>query len=93
MPPQFTPHYRTPLTRRHLLKALAFGVVPLALSRKIHAAQLETSSQVAPLSGAVLPVGIRSRFVDGVNGLRMHVLEAGYESSGRPALLLVHDSR
>ena len=90
MPPQFTPHYRTPLTRRHLLKALAFGVVPQALSRKLHAAQLEMSSQVAPLSGAVLPAGIRSRFVDGVNGLRMHVLEAGYESSGRPALLLVH---
>jgi pimeloyl-ACP methyl ester carboxylesterase len=37
-----------------------------------------------------LPAGIRSRFVDGVNGLRMHVLEAGYETSGRPCVLLVH---
>ena len=27
-----------------------------------------------------LPEGIRSRFVDGVNGLRMHVLEAGFET-------------
>ena len=26
-----------------------------------------------------LPAGIRSRFVDGINGLRMHVLEAGFE--------------
>ena len=32
--------------------------------------------------------GLRSRFVDGVNGLRMHVLEAG--EPGRPALLLLH---
>src|ERR1700755_1580516 len=37
-----------------------------------------------------LPPGIRSRYVDDINGLRMHVLEAGYESSGRPMLLLLH---
>ncbi|KIZ35084.1 MULTISPECIES: alpha/beta hydrolase [Rhodopseudomonas] len=37
-----------------------------------------------------LPPGIRSRFVDDVNGLRVHVLEAGYESEGRPCVLLLH---
>jgi pimeloyl-ACP methyl ester carboxylesterase len=37
-----------------------------------------------------LPAGIRSRFVDDVNGLRMHVLEAGYETRGRPCMLLLH---
>ena len=37
-----------------------------------------------------LPSAIRSRFVDGLNGLRMHVLEAGFETSGRPCLLLLH---
>src|SRR5712671_1793109 len=37
-----------------------------------------------------LPAGIRSRFVDGINGLRMHVLEAGYETRGRPCVLLLH---
>ncbi|MGE0876576.1 MAG: alpha/beta fold hydrolase [Burkholderiales bacterium] len=37
-----------------------------------------------------LPAGVRSRFVDGVNGLRMHLLEAGYETPGRPCLLLLH---
>src|SRR4030081_49064 len=37
-----------------------------------------------------LPPGIRSRFVDGINGLRMHVLEAGYETRGRPCVLLLH---
>src|SRR5258705_8302225 len=37
-----------------------------------------------------LPPGIRSRFVDGINGLRVHVLEAGFETKGRPCLLLLH---
>src|ERR1700709_843438 len=37
-----------------------------------------------------LPPGIRSRFVDGINGLRMHVLEAGFETQSRPCLLLLH---
>jgi len=37
-----------------------------------------------------LPASIRSRYVDGVNGLRMHVLESGFETSGRPCLLLLH---
>lgn len=44
----------------------------------------------AALDAAILPEGIRSRFVDGVNGLRMHVLEAGFDPPGRPCLLLLH---
>ena len=46
-------------------------------------------AELAPLDPAVLPPGLHSRFVDGVNGLRMHVLEAG-EGEGRPLLLLLH---
>ncbi|MGY3078851.1 pimeloyl-ACP methyl ester carboxylesterase [Bradyrhizobium sp. LM6.10] len=37
-----------------------------------------------------LPAGIRSRYVDDINGLRMHVLEAGFETKGRPCILLLH---
>ena len=37
-----------------------------------------------------LPSTIRSRYVDGINGLRMHVLEAGFETRGRPCVLLLH---
>jgi pimeloyl-ACP methyl ester carboxylesterase len=37
-----------------------------------------------------LPSTIRSRFVDDINGLRMHVLESGFETRGRPCLLLLH---
>src|SRR3990172_5824794 len=38
----------------------------------------------------VLPAGIRSRFVSGVNGLTVHILEAGFETADRPLLLLFH---
>ncbi len=34
--------------------------------------------------------GIRSRFIDNVNGLRMHVLEAGFEAPRKPLVLLLH---
>ena len=43
---------------------------------------------MAALPDIPLPPTIRSRDVDGINGLRMHVLEAGYETKGRPLLLL-----
>src|SRR4051794_25835656 len=42
------------------------------------------------LSDVPLPSTIRSRYVDGINGLTMHVLEAGFESKGRPCVLLLH---
>ena len=39
---------------------------------------------------APLPVGIRSRFVKNVNGLTMHILEAGFDVKDRPCVLLLH---
>jgi pimeloyl-ACP methyl ester carboxylesterase len=42
------------------------------------------------LADVPLPSSIRSRFVEGINGLRMHVLESGFESRGRPCVLLLH---
>ncbi len=45
---------------------------------------------MSPLDPSVLPAGIRSRFVDGINGLRMHVLEAGFGGEARPGILLLH---
>jgi pimeloyl-ACP methyl ester carboxylesterase len=42
------------------------------------------------LSELPLPSGIRSRFLHNINGLTMHVLEAGHEVAGRPCILLLH---
>src|ERR1041385_533283 len=43
-----------------------------------------------PLPSSVLPSGIRARILPGINGLDVHVLEAGFEAKGRPAVLLLH---
>jgi pimeloyl-ACP methyl ester carboxylesterase len=45
---------------------------------------------MAPLETAALASGIRSRFVENINGLRIHMLEAGFEVRGRPLVLLLH---
>lgn len=37
-----------------------------------------------------LPSTIRSRMIQDVNGLNVHILEAGFESSNRPLALLLH---
>jgi pimeloyl-ACP methyl ester carboxylesterase len=42
------------------------------------------------LSRPPLPSSIRSRQIDDINGLSMHVLEAGFETRGRPCVLLLH---
>ena len=43
-----------------------------------------------PLSASVLPTGVRARILRGINGLDIHVLEAGHEPANRPAVLLLH---
>ena len=43
-----------------------------------------------PFDTAVLPPGIRSRFVDDVNGLSVHILEAGFDKPDRPLVLMLH---
>src|SRR3984885_1467011 len=50
----------------------------------------QTMTELLPLDGAVLPAGVRSRFVPDVNGLRVHILEAGFQTDGRPCVLLLH---
>jgi pimeloyl-ACP methyl ester carboxylesterase len=47
-------------------------------------------TELPPLQDDVLPSGIRSRFVRDINGLRMHVLEAGFETRGGPLVVLLH---
>jgi pimeloyl-ACP methyl ester carboxylesterase len=47
-------------------------------------------AQQTPLDPSLLPAGLRSRIVPGINGLDMHVLEAGFETAGRPCMLLLH---
>jgi pimeloyl-ACP methyl ester carboxylesterase len=47
-------------------------------------------SKLPPYGNGVIPAGIRSRYIPNVNGLTVHILEAGYETPDRPAVLLLH---
>lgn len=83
------------LSRRQLLQALvslapAAAIAGTAVATVAHAQISSQTDEIGPYPSDWLPAGIRSRFVNNVNGLRVHVLEAGYETSGRPALLLLH---
>ena len=42
-----------------------------------------------PLPSSVLPAGVSARILPGINGLDIHVLEAG-AGKGRPAVMLLH---
>ena len=47
-------------------------------------------STLPPYGNGTIPAGIRSREVANVNGMTVHMLEAGFERPGRPAVLLLH---
>src|SRR5215467_14549450 len=76
------------LSRRQLMRGIGAVAASAALSRAGDAQA--PAGPIGPYAADVLPPGIRSRFVDNVNGLRMHVLEAGFAPKGRPAVLLLH---
>lgn len=75
-------------SRRQLLYTVALAPFGAAVARARAAQALATPA--APYGAGLLPEGIRSRLVSGVNGITMHVLEAGCEIAGRPGVLLVH---
>ncbi len=78
-------------TRRRILQALAIAAAPLATGARGLAGQAPVGTvPLGPLNPAVLPAGIRSRLLENINGIRMHILEAGFETPGRQALLLLH---
>lgn len=78
----------THISRRRVLQTL--GGASLAAAALPADAAWSQPAPGEPYGLGTLPAGIRSRIVPGVNGIAMHVLEAGHETPGRPALLLVH---
>src|SRR5580693_2123407 len=57
----------------------------------IRAAVVRTDfSTLPPYGNGTIPAGMRSRQIANVNGMTVHILEAGYETPGRPAVLLLH---
>jgi pimeloyl-ACP methyl ester carboxylesterase len=91
------------MTRRQAMRGLA-AIAPAALATSATAASTPThrrrldagfrtsaaaqTTEIGPMADDVLPDGVRSRFVHDINGLRIHVLEAG--EADRPGVLLLH---
>ena len=81
------------LSRRGFLatvSAAAVSRLALAQGPASSARVRADAASLPPYGNSTLPPGIRSRSVSNVNGLTVHILEAGFESPGRPAVLLLH---
>ena len=76
------------LSRRVFLATAAaagLGRLAIAQSPPARSAIVRTDvSTLPPYGNGTLPAGIRSRHIANVNGMTVHILEAGYETPGRP---------
>jgi hypothetical protein len=82
----------TNLSRRDFL-ATAAGLGTLATSQNSRARAniVQTDfSTLPPYSSGTIPAGIRSSLIKNVNGLTVHISEAGYETPGRAAVMRLH---
>src|SRR6476660_10436243 len=83
----------TNLSRRGFLATTAAGLGGFAVAKNtsLRADIVHTDFSTRPAYGnGTIPAGIRSRLIDNVNGMTVHMLEAGFETPGRPAVLLLH---
>ncbi len=80
------------LSRRTFLAA-ASGVGGLAFAgaAPVRAAIVNTDFRgLPPYGNGTLPSGVRAHLVPNVNGLTVNFLEAGFETPGRPLVLMLH---
>jgi pimeloyl-ACP methyl ester carboxylesterase len=80
------------VSRRTLLAA-ASGVGALALAGAAPARAAIVNADfrgVPPYGNGTLPAGVRARLIANVNGLTVNILEAGFETPGRPLVLMLH---
>jgi pimeloyl-ACP methyl ester carboxylesterase len=78
------------VTRRGFVAStMVAGLTGLSFGRRFAGVSV-VQTDSAGLPPLPLPRGIRTRTISNNNGLKVHVLEAGFESPGRPAVLLLH---
>ena len=79
------------LSRRDFVATTSIAASGFALVQgPARAAIVRTDfANLPPYGNVTLSPGIRSRATANVNGLTVHILEAGYEVPGRPAVLLL----
>ena len=82
----------TILSRREMVKIGTVAAAGATLAAARTQAEIVRTNLAAlpPYGNGTIPAGIRSRVITNVNGLDIHILEAGYETGGRPLVLLLH---
>src|SRR5215467_7225868 len=80
------------LSRRDFIATASIAAGGFALVQNpARAAIVRTDfANLPPYGSGTLSPGIRPRHIANANGLTVHILEAGYEAPGRPAVLLLH---
>jgi len=82
------------LSRRAFLAMVAapeLGRLAVSQSAPARASIVQTDFSTLPAYGnGTIPAGVRSRQIPNVNGMTVHILEAGYDTPGRPVILLLH---
>lgn len=81
------------MKRRNFVKTTTLTALGAVMIRPLEVLAEKTTNPVETkqqLQNMELPAGIREQYVPGVNGLTVHVLEAGFETPKRPAVLLLH---
>jgi pimeloyl-ACP methyl ester carboxylesterase len=91
----------TYITRRQLLQGAGALLTQSAVASNVMSADARATGAVAQTSSIprndnveygqhTLPVGIRSRIIDNNNGVKMHILESGFQDRNRPCVVLLH---
>jgi pimeloyl-ACP methyl ester carboxylesterase len=91
----------TSFTRRKLLQSAGALLAQSAVASSVRAADPRRTAAVAQTPSIprnenveygqdTLPVGIRSRIIDNNNGVKMHILESGFQDRSRPCVVLLH---
>jgi pimeloyl-ACP methyl ester carboxylesterase len=79
------------LSRRALLVASGVGGLAFAAAAPPRTTIAATDLDgLPPYGNATLPAGVRTRLIPNVNGLTVNILEAGFETPGRPLVLMLH---
>ena len=81
------------LSRRGFLaatSAAAMGGMTFAQGAAQQGTARTDIDSLPPYGNGTIPPGVRSRRIANVNGLTVHILEAGYETPGRSAVLMLH---
>ncbi len=81
------------LSRRQMLQALGLLATDVVLGSRgaVQASDAgEYKNDNVEYGRNTLPQGVRSRRVDTNNGVVLHVLEAGFETPGKPCVMLLH---